>query len=230
MNIRPQIVDPLREFIQKCLSRVCLTPVELSRAIKDTFKFLLWKIQLIPKDFNDNDTKIIETQDYNKFFDLSSKSCSYTKTTISKYVETLWHNKLRNEFMSEGLHTPKPSCSNLQIPSNTSRKQEVLLMSLMYPNNLFNDFIWRHTHLIASPLCQKCKQVEETPYHIILQCSNQANQARKMLEEILSTEEIDQEDYITILNGSRHQKFVKLCLEILSEGTYRDEIILDGTV
>ena len=132
--------------------------------------------------------------------------------------------------MSEGLHTPKPSCSNLQIPSNTSRKQEVLLMSLMYPNNLFNDFIWRHTHLIASPLCRKCKQVQETPYHIILQCSNQANQARKMLEEILSTEEIDQEDYITILNGSRHQKFVKLCLEILSEGTYRDEIILDGTV
>ena len=84
--------------------------------------------------------------------------------------------------------------------------------------------------MIASPLCQKCHQVEETPYHIILQCSNRANEARKMLQEVMSTEEVEQEDYITILNGSRHQKFIKLCLEILSHGNYREEIVLDETV
>ena len=103
-------------------------------------------------------------------------------------------------------------------------------MSLMYPNNLFNDFIWRHTYLIPSPLCQNCQQDEETPYHIILQCTDRAIQARKMLEEVLSTKEVQQEDCITILNGSRHKKFMQLCLEILSEGNYRDEIILNETV
>ena len=230
MIIKPQIADRLRDFIQKCLANLCCTPKELSGAMKDIFKFLQWKIQHNPKDFNENDIRIIQNQDYHNFFNLSSKSCSYTKTTISKYVEALWYAKLRNEFMTEGLHVPKPSCSRLPIPANTTRKQEVLLMGLMYPNNLFNDFIWRHTYLIESPLCQKCQEVEETPYHIILQCSNRAIQARQMLEEILSTEEVEQEDYITILNGSRHQKFIKLCLEILSEGNYREEIILDETV
>ena len=97
-------------------------------------------------------------------------------------------------------------------------------MSLMYPNNLFNDYLYRHTYQVPSPLCQKCQQQEETPYHLILQCSDRANEARQLLTETLSEEEIGQEDYITILNGSR------LCLEILSQGDYRDHIDLDRTV
>ena len=100
----------------------------------------------------------------------------------------------------------------------------------MYPNNLFNDFLWRHTYQVQSPLCQKCNIQEETPYHIILQCSNLANDARSILKKILSEDEISQEDTITILNGSRQENFIKLCLEILSQGTYREEIILDVTV
>ena len=79
-------------------------------------------------------------------------------------------------------------------------------------------------------LCQKCQQQEETPYHLILQCSDRANEARQLLTETLSEEEIGQEDYITILNGSRHENFIKLCLEILSQGDYRDHIDLDRTV
>ena len=230
MNIKPSAVDHLRDFIQGCFSNMFTTPPQLIGAMKDIFKFLQWKIQNKPSDFNENDIRIIESLDYSEFFNLSSKSCSYTKTNISKYVETLWYRKLRNEFMTEGQHIPKPSCCNLPIPQNTTRKQEVILMSLMYPNNLFNDFVWRHTYQIPSPLCQKCHQTEETPYHVILQCSARANQARQMLSEILSEEEIAQEDCITILNGSRHQKFIKLCLETIAEGNYREEIILDETV
>ena len=231
LNIKPAQEDKLREFIQKCFSNQHLVPVELKEAMKEIYKFLNWKIQYYAKDFNENDTDIIRSYNYSLFFQLSSKSCSYTKTAISNYLEALWYKKLKNEFLTEGIqYPPKPSCKNLPVPRNTSRKDEVLLMSLMYPNNLFNDFLWRHTYQVQSPLCQKCHIQEETPYHIILQCSNKANDAQMMLKKILSDDEILQEDSITILNGSRQENFIKLCLEILSQGAYREEIILDITV
>ena len=231
LNIRPAREDRLREFIQKCLSNQHLIPTELNEAIKEVYKFLNWKLQHYAKHFNEKDTDIITSQNYSLFFQLSSKSCSYTKLAISNYLETLWYKKIKNEFLTEGIqYPPKPSCKSLPIPRNTSRKEEVLLMSLMYPNNLFNDFLWRHTYQVQSPLCQKCHLQEETPYHIIFQCTNHANTARKMLKKILNDDEILQEDCITILNGSRQENFIKLCLEILSQGTYREEIILDITV
>jgi hypothetical protein len=143
----------------------------------------------------------------------------------------IWYRKIKNEFAMEGIqHPPRPSCKKIPIPKGTTRREEVLLMSLMYPNNLFNDYIYRHTYQAPSPLCQQFQQEEETPYHIILQCSNQANTARCLLSEIMSEEEIAQGDYITILNGSRHENFVKLCLEILSRGDYRDHIDIGTTV
>ena len=228
LNIKPSVEDRLRDFIQACFNNEHPTPVELSNIMKEVFKFLQWKLHINPEQFNENDIVIINAQDHSKYFQLSPKSCSYTKTTISKYIEKIWYKKLENEFLAEGIqHTPKPSCKKLPIPKSTTRKEEVLLMSLMYPNNLFNDFLYRHTYQIPSPLCHKCLQEEETPYHIILKCSNQAHNARKLLNEILSDEEVYQEDYITILNGSRHENFIKLCLDILSEGSYRDEFIID---
>ena len=146
-------------------------------------------------------------------------------------MEFMWYRKIKNEFAMEGIqYPPRPSCKKLPIPKSTTRREEVLLMSLMYPNNLFNDYIYRHTYQVPSPLCQQCQQEEETPYHIILQCSNQANTARRLLCEIMSEEEIAQGDYITILNGSRHENFVKLCLEILSQGEYREHIDIGITV
>ena len=123
-------------------------------------------------------------------------------------------------------HVPKPSCSRLPIPTNTSRRDEVLLMSLMYPNNLFNSHMYRNTYLVESPLCRKCKLHEETPYHIILQCAEQSRDARHFLGEILGGEEIEEEDSITLLNGSRHPEFIKLCLNILSENVYTDQFDL----
>ena len=231
LNIKPSREDKLRDFIKGCFSQQHPTPAEVTCSMKEVFKFLKWKQQLHPRDLNETDIIIIETQDLSKYFELSPKSCSYTKQTITKYMELLWYRRLQNEFLIEGIqHTPKPSCSKLPIPSDTTRKEEVLLMSLMYPNNLFNDYLYRHTYQVPSPLCQKCQQQEETPYHLILQCSDRAHEARQLLTETLSEEEIGQEDYITILNGSRHENFIKLCLEILSEGDYRDHIDLDRTV
>ena len=231
MNIRPSTEDKLRDFIQGCFSQQYPTPVELTCTMKEVFKFLKWKLELYQRDFSDTDINIVYSQDYCRYFDLSPKSCSYTKQSINKYIEALWYQRLKNEFLADGMqHVPRPSCNKLPIPRHTSRREEVILMSLMYPNNLFSDFLYRHTYQVPSPLCQHCHQQEESPYHIILQCSNRSNEARLLLGEILNEEEIQQEDHITILNGSRHENFIKLCLEILSEGTYRDQIDLDRTV
>ena len=231
LNIKPSVEDKLRDFILGCFLQEHPTPAELSNIMKEVYKYLQWKLQHRPRDFSEEDIKIICDQDYSKYFHLSSKCCSYTKTTISKYTEMLWYKKLQNEFLIEGIqHTIKPSCSKLPVPNNTTRKEEVLLMSLMYPNNLFNDFLYRHTYQVPSPLCQHCHQQEETPYHIILQCSNRAIEVRQQLSEILTEGEIAQEDYFTLLNASRHEKFIKICLEILAEGRYRDEFIIDTIV
>ena len=231
MNIKPATEDKLRDFIQECLCNKCEMPAELNGAMKGVYKFLEWKLKHYAADFNQNDVYIIQSQDYTKYFHLSPKSCSYTKKAISKFTEDLWYKKLRNEFTSEGLqYTPKPSCSSLPVPRDISRKEEILLMSMMYPNNLLNDFLWRHTYQVQSPLCQMCNSHEETPYHVILQCSQHAHEARKMLCELYNADEVAQEDYIIILNGSRHEKFIRLCLDILSEGIYRHEIILNETV
>ena len=231
LNIRPAVEDKLRDYLLGCFTEQHPTPSEVNCSMKEIFKFLNWKLQLYQPDFTESDKRIIETQDRNRYFQLSPKACSYTKQIIAKYTESIWYRKIKNEFAMEGIqHPPRPSCKKLPIPKSTTRREEVLLMSLMYPNNLFNDFIYRHTYQVPSPLCQQCQQEEETPYHIILQCSNQANTARRLLCEIMSEEEIAQGDYITILNGSRHENFVKLCLEILSQGDYREHIDIDITV
>ena len=117
-------------------------------------------------------------------------------------------------------HVPKPSCSRLPVPANTTRREEVILMSLMYTNNLFNSNLYRNTYLVESPLCRRCKEKEETPYHMILECSEQSEEARQLLGDILSEQEIQMEDCTTILNGSRHPAFIRLCLDILSRCEY----------
>lgn len=227
INIKPAIEDRLREYMQGCFSNLYPTPTELKNSMKEVMKFLSWKARLYPNDFTEEDRIIVESQNLAMYFNLSSKACSYTKQAITKYTESLWFKSVKNEFAIQGNHhVPKPTCTRLPIPMNTTRREEVLLMSTMYPNNLFNDNLYRNTYLIPSPLCQKCKRQEETPYHIIMECSDRAQEASELLREVLSEEEVQQEDYITILNGSRHKDFIKLCLDILSQNTYRDHIEL----
>ena len=99
-------------------------------------------------------------------------------------------------------------------------------MSLFYPNNLFNSNLYRNTYLVESPLCRKCHQAEETPYHIIFECSDKSDDARTLLEQELGEDELQLEDTVTLLNGSRHQRFLTLCLDILAEQTYTEHVDL----
>ena len=228
LNIKPQPADTLRDYMTGCFSQQHSIPPDLSTSMKEVFKFLRWKIVEHPNDFTEREINILESQDLEQYFSLSTKACSYTKDNITKYTEKIWYQSVKNEFALLGhQYVPKPSCKRLPIPANTSRSEEVLLMSLMYPQNLFNDNVYRHTYQIASPLCQNCHQQEETPFHIIMECSQHAHEARNLLGEILSEDELQQEDYITLINGSRHAEFIKLCLTILSESEYREHIDLN---
>ena len=224
LNINPAPEDQVRELIQVCYDNQQrkAIPTELSSSLKETFRFLRWKVEKYPSNFTENDKFIVDNNILKDFVRLSTKSCSYTKNQINKYTEKIWSTYLRNEFNLDGLqHVPKPSCSGLPIPNNTKREEEVVFMSLLYPNNLFNSFIYQHTYLIESPLCRRCHQLEETPYHIILQCSERSAEARMFLGQVISEEELQMEDTITLLNGSRHPPFVKICLQILQQETYR---------
>ena len=229
LNINPDPEDKVRELIRTCYinQQTKKIPVELSSSLKEVFKFLAWKSEICPQHFTENDKSIVSNNRIDKFLNLTTKSCSYTKNQINRYTEKIWSNTLRNEFNMNGFHhIPIPSCSNIPIPRNTSRHDEVVLMSLMYTNNLFHSNLYRHTYLVESPLCRRCKEKEETPYHVILECSEKSYEARKILLQVLNREELMIEDCTTLLNGSRHAPFIKICLDILAQDDYSVQVNL----
>ena len=227
LNINKTPEDRLRDYITLCTAQVVNQPTELKTAMKDIFKFLAWKLTIAPDDFSDNDATVISNRKFNQFFDLSPKSCKYTKNIINKYTEIIWQNKVRNETLMNGeSNIPRPSCSRLPIPVHTSRRDEVLLMSLMYPQNLMNSFVYRHTYTIESPLCPRCRMDEQTPYHVIFQCNDHSEEIKQLMIEILGEEAAHEADSTTILNCSRDPRFIQICLIILQEGEFRTEIDL----
>ena len=229
LNINPAPQDKVRDLIAKCYrnQEEKVIPVELKSCLKETFKFLTWKCEVYPNHFTANDKYIVSKNITTEFLNLTTKSCSYTQNQIIKYTEKIWNHSIRNELNMDGFyHVPKTSCSKLPVPPRVSRHDEVVLMSCMYTNNLFNSFLYSHTYSVESPLCRKCKSQEETPYHILLQCSEKSQEARQILLQVLSEEELLMEDSTTILNGSRHQPFLKICLNILSENNYDVQVNL----
>ena len=98
-------------------------------------------------------------------------------------------------------------------------------MSMFYPNNLLNNNVYQLTYKIESPLCYKYKEKEESAYHVILECSDQSNEAYRLVES-LSKDNIVHQDFISLLNASRNTKFIQICLDILAEREHRHHIDL----
>ena len=46
-------------------------------------------------------------------------------------------------------------------------------------------------------------------------------EARAILNQVIKDEEIQMADCTTLLNGSRHPPFIKICLEILKQHDYK---------
>ena len=227
LNFTQNPEDKLREFVESCGKQERSQPVELKNALKDVYKFLNWKLTIYSRDFTDEDKRIISDMEYNNFFSLSPKSCSYTRNCINKYTEIIWFKKLSYENLMDGEpHIPRPSCSRLPIPANISRGEEVLLMSLFYPQNLFNSFVYRHSYSEESPLCPRCRLKEQTAHHVICECNDHSEEIRRKMIELIGEDEVLKDDTTTLLNCSRDKTFLQMCLQVLRDGNFRTHIDL----
>ena len=228
INIVKMPEDKLRDSLNTCLNSN--SPLkEAQDKIKEVFRFLKWKGISSPQDFNENDNDILSRNDITRYHELSSSCCKYTKGNIKKYTEKLWAASSRNKQLMTGeLAISIPSCSPLPIPTQTDRREEVLLMSLFYPNNLMNSFVYRHTYNAESPLCRRCKAKEETPYHIIMECNSQLEKMQSITSKLLGQTAASIDHCNTLINCSRNPEFIQCSLEILKGEDFPSKI--DGII
>ena len=97
--------DRLKEYVTATMEQRVSQPIELKSAMREVYKFLAYKITVAPQDFTEEDIGIINNKSFEQYFNLSPKSCKYTKNTISKYTEKVWYDKLRNEDLMNGTNT-----------------------------------------------------------------------------------------------------------------------------
>ena len=197
--------------------------------MKEVFRFLKWKEMSNPQDFNENDSIIVSRNEITRYHELSSSCCKYTKGNIKKYTEKLWASTCRNKQLMTGeLAIAIPSCSPLPIPTHTDRREEVLLMSLFYPNNMMNSFVYRHTYNVESPLCRRCKVKEETPYHVIMECNSHLEKIQSITSKLLGQTAASIDHCNTLINCSRNHEFIQCSLEILQGEDFPSKI--DGII
>lgn len=218
----PAPKDRLKEFLETTYNEQTKSPAVIHNKYKDIFKFLEWKLNHYPSHYNSEDTNIVEGKIFSQFTKLSAKSCTYTKVIINRYIETvIWKSTLVNQFQLDGYQmAPNPRCDALPIPHNISRKTEILLMSLLYKNNLLNGSLYK-LGKVPSPLCSLCAHDEETPEHILFKCSAVQEELRTnallMYRLANNLEDGDDEDsYIGLLNASRDREFLCACINILN--------------
>ena len=232
LNIIQVPQDKFVEFLQEEYDERTKSPHIIHSKMKIIFEFLLWKTRNYRNHFSDEELHIINEKKYGSYFKLSIKSCSYTKGMMNQYLEkVLWKTVLSNQFQMEGYNAaPNPSVKVLPIPDQVPRNMEILLMSLMYKNNLMNNFLWSIGRA-ESPLCHKCKEGIETPEHLILKCRNvnqelQATICRFYQKANESEGHIFIDPYIGIINASREEGFIKACVELIQTCKLKENIIL----
>lgn len=221
--IKPVPNDRYSEFIATKYNDPNTSTSAIHSKLKENFKFLKWKIQEYPSHFTIEDTNIISNDLYGQFFNLSAKSCSYTKKMMNRYIETvLWKSALKTQFQMEGYHTsPNTSCDLIPIPPGTTRKAEVQLLSLLYKNNILRQSLY-NIGRTPSPRCRFCDQDEETAEHLVFNCSyvdqEHRSSAYKNYRRALQLSEFEQEPdfYIGCINAIRNIDFVKSCLLIVT--------------
>ena len=143
-------------------------PAILSQ-MKDVVRFIKWKHDLYPRSILPADIALISRcLSSDELFELSKKTCYYSKRLIDGFTEFLWQESLQNKLQLEGWsHIPKVSLSPLPLQLGTSRETEVLIMSLFYENNLLNSFLFKHDRSRwTSPLCS-CGEEEQTALHLL---------------------------------------------------------------
>ena len=220
--------DRLRDFVKE---EVKSNESVVNYILRQVFKFLKWKI-LNSENIPHNDKIIIQSGNLEKYFELSPNTCKYTKTMMNRYTEYLWNNKIKNELQGEGFDTiPTAKCTPIPIPSEATREEEVLVMSLFYPNNLLNVFTYRYNaQKFPDPTCS-CSQEPQTAHHILFKCGNSDENLRTETFEIYQKivgVEAEIESHLNLLKACKNANFIKKATEIIKNqiNFLRTEIIL----
>jgi hypothetical protein len=221
LNILGGDDDPLRVMITNHLKTNNYT--SLTGKVKEAFHFLGWKSLTEPSHFSVNDLQIIKSVHLEKFEELSSKACSYTKTQIKNYSEFIWQSSMDSQFQLDGFSdSPKVSATKLKFPSKSTRQFETLLLSLFYPNNLLNGFLYRYDkETYDSPLCC-CGREEQNTKHLLLNCMFIDVDKRRRMNKYLEANHIHQlhnshGSNVFLISWSRKPKFFQLFMEIVDD-------------
>ena len=202
--------------------------------MKETVQFLDWKIEQYPQQFSYADLEIVKNRKYENFTDLSYGACSYSKNLMRKYSEILWQKRMDRQFQLNGFSdSPKISTKKLKFPHGTSRKHETLLLSLFYPNNLLNSFLYRFDKSrFPSPNCNcgQGLQVQDS-LHLLQDCNHVNQQLRLKMKEILSSSPNQLpllSDCSFLISWSRNTSFFDICNRICMDCQphLRSEIVL----
>jgi hypothetical protein len=190
--------------------------------LRDMLKFLKWKSEFFNTAMNKEDLSIIARNDLYLLPHLSQDACKYTKSMVELFTEELWQENIQNQLASEGWPSaPNVSCSPLPISHGVKRDSEVLLISLLYRQNLLNSFLFHlDRHRWNSPLCT-CGKEEQDALHLLTNCDLVESQVRENLIEPLKLCNGTQyeSDAINspflILNCARDPQFIGLLLEVV---------------
>ena len=190
--------------------------------MRDVMKFVKWKAERYPGSIQPGVTPISELTDVEELFQLSGKTCHYSKGMMKLYTELLWQECVSNQLQLEGwVHIPMVSTSPLPLPLFTSREVEVLIMSLFYKNNLLNSFLFHFDrNKWVSPFCS-CSSNEQTALHLLTDCHHTDEELQDQALYQLSTGNNLEEHMLSelgtvgILNCSRDAKLLQICKTVV---------------
>ena len=191
--------------------------------LRDVQKFLSWKAENFIVEIEPSDLTTLTQRNLGSLLQLSQKTLKYTKGMMQGFTELLWQDSLNNRLMLEGWSAiPTVSCNPLPIPLGTSREAEVLVMSLMYKNNLLNSFLFGvNRDLWRSPLCP-CGLEEQTSVHLLTNCSlvdaNLNAEAKRIMclcNNIGTLRDPEFDLNCAVINCSRDSNFINVCIKVV---------------
>ena len=151
---------------------------------------------------------------------------------MKRYSEVMWQKRVNRQYQLNGFsEAPIVSTKKLKFPAETNRKQETLILSLFYPNNLFNSFLHRFDKTRFPTSSCSCGQGLQDSLHLLQDCKHVNSQMRVNMKEILSRNPRQfsmLHDCSFLITWSRNSSFIKICTNICRDCQpfMRSEIVL----
>ena len=102
-------------------------------------------------------------------------------------------------------------------------------MSLMFPNNLLNEFLYQH-NFVESDKCPNCEESAQTVKHVLFECCAVPDHYRELaystLCEYIGPDSMEAPGATAVLMGSRNQNFLQTCKLIVESQSLRTSIEL----